>query len=84
MTYENAAQTNAAISHELATVVEAQRKADVRALLNGGMPVLRKITLEDNGHRGAPKWDGIERPRPQNATGLLATDYALDDYNTWK
>ena len=26
----------------------------------------------------------IERPRPQNATGLLATDWAIDDYTTWK
>ena len=28
---------------------------------------------------------GISTPsRPKSATGLLATDYALDDYTTWK
>lgn len=26
----------------------------------------------------------MDTARPQSATGLLATDYALDDYTTWK
>lgn len=83
MTYEiNLSQATQQLDRELAKLREAQLKADYRALLTGGMPSGIRITETNNGHRGSAPDSSTYRP--QSTTGLLATDYALDDYNTWK
>ena len=83
MTYEtDLSYATIQLDRELAKAREAQLKADYRALLTGGMPSRTNITTTKTGHTGAAEASSIYRPK--SSTGLLASDYALDDYNTWK
>ncbi len=74
-------QATRLLSVQLEQARTKQAASDCRALLNGGMPSGIKINQADRRHQTVQQ---DEVYRPQNATGLLATDYALDDYNTWK
>ena len=80
MSYESdQGQALQQLNREVANARATQLKADYRALLTGGMPSSIKITETND---GASEASSVYRPK--NATGLLATDYAISDYTTWK
>ena len=84
MSYES--QQHSAVTRQLGQQLReartAQLKRDCRALLRGGMPSGVLITQDSNKH--SRNTYSEPKLRPQDAAGLLATDYALNDYNTWK